>query len=92
MNKTEFIAAVAEKAQITKKDAGTAVDAVLATLTEQMTKKEDVSFVGFGTFKVNHRDAREGRNPRTKEKIQYPAKDVPVFKPGKALKDAVDGK
>ena len=91
MNKTEFVAEVAEKAQLTKKDAAAAVEAVLDTLTEQMKKKEDVAFVGFGTFKVNHREAREGINPRTKEKVMYPAKDVPLFKPGKALKDAVAG-
>lgn len=91
MNKAEFIAAVAENAKLAKKDSAAAVDAVLHILTEQMVKKEDVSFVGFGTFKVNHREAREGLNPRTKEKVLYPAKDIPTFKPGKALRDAVAG-
>ncbi len=89
MNKTELIAAVAEKAGLSKKDADTAIAAVVASVTEALSQGEKVQLVGFGSFEVKHRAARMGRNPRTKEPMPVPAGKVPVFKPGKALKDAV---
>ena len=86
MNKTELIAAVAEKADLSKKDAITAtVDAI----TEALTQGEKVQLVGFGSFEVKTRAARVGRNPRTGEPMTYPACKVPTFKPGKPLKDAI---
>ena len=86
MNKTELINAVAEKAALSKKDAeAAALDAVAAALAEG----DEVRLVGFGTFEVKKREARIGRNPKTKEEIQIPATKVPAFKPGKALKDIV---
>lgn len=90
MNKSELIAAVAEKADISKKDADKAVAAVLDAITESLTAGDKVQLVGFGTFEVRARAARTGRNPRTKETIQIAASKLPVFKAGKALKDAVD--
>ena len=89
MNKTELIAAVAEKAEISKKDAEKAVKALVDTITEEMVKGEKVQLVGFGSFETKERNARIGRNPRTKEEIEIPASRVPAFKAGKALKDAV---
>lgn len=90
MNKTELIAAVAEKASISKKDADKAVTAVLDAITGALTAGDKVQLVGFGTFDVRTRAARTGRNPRTKETIEIAASKLPVFKAGKALKDAVD--
>ncbi len=89
MNKTELIAAVAEKAGLSKKDADAAVSAVVASVTEALAKGEKVQLVGFGTYEVKARPARVGRNPQTKKEIKIPATKVPVFKAGKALKDAV---
>ncbi|MCC8022874.1 MAG: HU family DNA-binding protein [Clostridiales bacterium] len=89
MNKTELVAAVAEKAELSKKDADTAVSAVIDAVTEALTKGEKVQLVGFGTFEVKDRAARQGLNPRTKETITIPASKAPTFKAGKALKDAV---
>lgn len=89
MNKTELIAAVAEKAGISKKDADAAVNAVVATITEELTKGEKIQLVGFGTFEVRERGERTGINPRTKETITIAASKAPVFKAGKAFKDAV---
>ncbi len=89
MNKTELIAAVAEKAGLSKKDADAAVSAVVASVTEALSKGEKVQLVGFGTYEVKARPARVGRNPQTKKEIKIPATKVPVFKAGKALKDAV---
>ena len=89
MNKTELIAAVAEKAGIAKKDAEKAVNATLDAITETMVAGDKVQLVGFGTFETRRREARTGRNPRTKEVVEIPASQVPVFKAGKALKDAV---
>ena len=88
MNKKELINEVA-KAMNTKKEAQAAVDCVFSTITKALKKKDTVTLVGFGTFKVNKRKARKGRNPRTGEKIKIKAKNVPKFVPGKALKDAV---
>lgn len=89
MTKTELAAKVAEKAGISKKAAAEAVDAVLATITEALDAGEKVSLVGFGTFEVRTRAARQGINPRTKENISIPASKLPVFKAGKSLKDVI---
>ncbi|MBS5661521.1 MAG: HU family DNA-binding protein [Clostridiales bacterium] len=89
MTKTELINAVAEKAELTKKDADKAVSAVIDTITESLAKGEKIQLVGFGTFEVRERAAKEGINPATKEKMNIPAKKVPAFKAGKALKDVV---
>ena len=89
MNKSELIAEVAAKAEITKKDADAAVTAVIDAITESLKKGDKVQLVGFGSFEVKKRAARVGRNPKTKESIEIPASVVPVFKAGKALKDAV---
>ena len=89
MTKTELINAVAEKAELTKKDADKAVSAVIDTITESLAKGEKIQLVGFGTFEVRERAAKEGINPASKEKMNIPAKKVPAFKAGKALKDVV---
>ena len=89
MNKTELIAAVAEKTGLTKKDAERVVAATFETVTETIKKGDKVSISGFGIFEVKTREARTGRNPRTKETIQIPATKLPVFKAAKALKDTV---
>ncbi len=88
MNKGELINAVAAKG-LTKKDAGIAVDAVFDAIGDAMAKGDNVSLIGFGTFAVKERAAREGRNPRTGEKVKIAAAKVPYFKPGKALKDTI---
>ena len=90
MNKTEFIAAVAAQAELSKKDAEKAVNAVLAVTTDALAKSDKVQLVGFGTFEVRERSAREGKNPRTGEVIKIAASKVPAFKAGKALKDVVN--
>ena len=89
MNKTEIIAAVAEKTGMTKKDAERVVNATIDTIAQNLLKGEKVSLSGFGIFEVKAREARVGRNPRTKETIQIPATRLPVFKASKALKDSV---
>lgn len=89
MTKTELAAKVAVKAGISKKAAAEAVDAVLATITEALDAGDKVSLVGFGTFEVRTRAARQGINPRTKETISIPASKLPVFKAGKSLKDVI---
>ena len=89
MNKTELIAAVAEKAELSKKDAEAAITAMVDAITEALSQEEKVQLVGFGSFEVKKRAARIGRNPKTKESIEIPASVVPVFKAGKALKDSV---
>ncbi len=90
MNKTELIAAVAEQAAITKKDAEKALSAVIDSITNAMAEGDKVQLVGFGTFEVRARDARKGKNPRTGEIINIPASKVRAFKAGKALKDIVN--
>ena len=90
MNKAELIEAVAEEADMSKADAGRAVDAMVNAITSAMKKQDDVSLIGFGTFTVRERAARAGRNPQTGETIQIAAAKVPAFKAGKALKDAVN--
>lgn len=89
MNKTELINAVAEKADLSKKDAEAAVSAVIDAITGALVEGEKVQLVGFGAFEVKQRAERIGRNPQTKQTIQIPASKTPVFKAGKALKDAV---
>jgi len=89
MNKTELIAAVAEKSGMTKKDAERVVSVTFDTIAQQLQEGEKVQISGFGIFEVKEREARVGRNPRTKEAIQIPASKAPTFKAGKALKDAV---
>ena len=89
MNKTELVAAVAEKAALSKKDSEKAINAAFEAITAAMAAGDKVQLVGFGAFEVKERNARVGRNPRTKEEIQIPASRVPAFKAGKALKDAV---
>ena len=90
MNKTEFIAAVAAQAELSKKDAEKAVNAVLSVTTDALAKGDKVQLVGFGTFEVRARGARDGKNPRTGEVIKIAASKVPAFKAGKALKDVVN--
>lgn len=89
MNKTEFIDAVSNKSGLSKKDAKSAVDAVLETITETLAKKDNIAFIGFGTFCVAERAARTARVPGTDKTIDVPAATVPKFKVGKALKEAV---
>lgn len=92
MNKNELVNAVAERSDLSKKDAETAVTAVLDAITDALVQEEKIQLVGFGSFEVKHRAERIGRNPRTKEEIPIPASKIPTFKAGKALKDAVAGK
>lgn len=89
MNKTELVAAIAEKAGLSKKDAEGAVKAFTDTVAEQLKAGEKIQLVGFGTFEVVERAAREGRNPLTGESLHIEASKAPKFKAGKALKDAV---
>ena len=89
MNKTELIQHIANTNEMTVKNAAAAVDAVLGAITEALAAKESVNIVGFGSFEVKKRAARQGRNPKTKEVIKIPESMVPAFRPGKALKDAV---
>ncbi|WP_222565021.1 HU family DNA-binding protein [Novilysobacter antarcticus] len=90
MNKSEFVSAVAEAAELSKADASNAVDAMVSVITDALKKGDSVTLVGFGTFQVRNRAARQGRNPKTGETIQIKASNNPAFKAGKALKDAVN--
>jgi DNA-binding protein HU-beta len=90
MNKGEFVDSVAAKAEMSKAEAAAAGDAVLDSVTDALQKGEQITLVGFGTFLVRKREARTGRNPRTGEPLQIKASNVPSFKAGKALKDAVN--
>lgn len=89
VNKTDLINAVSDNADLTKKEAGAAVDAVFNTIQESLKKGEKVQLIGFGNFEVRERSARKGRNPQSGEEIEIAASKVPAFKAGKALKDAV---
>jgi len=89
MNKAELIASVAEKTEFTKKDSEKAVGAFLDAIREALAAGDKVQLVGFGTFEIRERAARKGRNPQTGEEINIEAARVPVFKAGKALRDAV---
>lgn len=90
VNKTELVDAVAEKADLSKASAARAVDAVLESISGSLSQGDQVALIGFGTFLVRDRAARTGRNPRTGESIEIAAAKIPAFKPGKALKDAVN--
>ena len=90
MNKTELVAAMAEQTQLSKKDAEAALKAFIDVVSEEMKKGEKVQLVGFGTFEVSERAAREGRNPQTGETMTIAASKAPKFKAGKALKDMVN--
>lgn len=90
MNKTELVAAMAEQTQLSKKDAEAALKAFIDVVSEEMKKGEKVQLVGFGTFEVSERAAREGRNPKSGEVMNIPASKTPKFKAGKALKDMVN--
>lgn len=89
MNKTELVNAVAEKADFSRKDADKAVAAVLDSITDALTQGDKVQIVGFGTFEVRARAEKQGRNPKTGEAMVVPASNLPAFKAGKALKEAV---
>lgn len=91
MNKTELIAAAAENSGMTKKDTERVINAAIDAIAAELAKGNRVQLSGFGIFEVKHREARVGRNPRTKEAIEIPASRTPVFKPSKALKDTVGG-
>ena len=90
MNKTELIEAIAKEANLSKKDAEAALNAYTSVVTKALQKGDKVALVGFGTYEVRERAAREGKNPQTGEAIQIEAAKVPAFKPGKALKDAIN--
>ena len=90
MNKAELVAAMAEKTELSKKDAEKALKAFVDVVTDELKKGEKVQLVGFGTFEVAERAAREGRNPANGEAMQIPASKAPKFKAGKALKDEVN--
>ena len=91
MNKTELVAAIAEKADLQKKDAEKAIAAFTEVVAETLKKGDKIQLVGFGTFEVAERAARTGRNPQTKETIEIPASKAPKYKAGKALKDQING-
>ena len=90
MNKAELVAAIAEKTELSKKDSEKALKAFIDVVTEELTKGEKIQLVGFGTFEVSERAAREGRNPQTGETMSIPASKAPKFKAGKALKDVIN--
>ena len=89
MTKAELISAIAEKAELSKKDSEKALNAVVGVISDTLAKGDKIQLVGFGTFETRERKAREGINPQTKKKIKIPATKVPAFKAGRALKDAV---
>jgi len=90
MNKADLIESIANTADLSKASAGRALDATIEGITKALQSGDTITLVGFGTFSVRHRKARMGRNPRTGEEIQIKASKVPGFKPGKALKDAIN--
>lgn len=89
MNKTDLINLVSEKAELSKKDATKAVDAVFDSIIEALGNDDKVQLIGFGNFEVRERSARKGRNPQTGEEMEIAASKVPAFKPGKQFKDAI---
>ena len=91
MNKTELVAAIAERTELTKKDADSALKAFIDVVGEELSNGEKIQLAGFGTFEVSERAERQGINPRTKESITIPASKSPKFKPMKALKEKVNG-
>ena len=90
MNKADFIGAVSTAGELSKADAARAVDAVIEVIKSSLKQGDNISLVGFGTFEVRERAARQGRNPRTGDTIEIKASKIPSFKAGKALKDAVN--
>ena len=90
MNKTEFVDAIADKADVQKSDAAKIIDAMVEVIGDTLKKDEQITLIGFGTFMVSKREARKGRNPRTGEEIDIAASNVPRFKPGKALKETIN--
>ncbi len=90
MNKTDLVTSMAEKGELSKKDAEKALNAFIESVEETLSKGDKIQLVGFGTFEVRERAARKGRNPQTKEEIDIPATKAPVFKVGKGLKDIVN--
>lgn len=92
MNKTELVATIAEKAELSKKDSEKALKAFIDVVTDELKKEHKIQLVGFGTFEVSKREAREGRNPQTGKTMKIEACKAPKFKAGKALKDAVNDK
>ncbi len=92
MNKNELVSAVAEKSELSKQQASSAVDAVFEAIQGSMAKGDDIRLVGFGTFSVSHRAASKGRNPSTGAEVDIPARNVPKFAAGKGLKDAVNNR
>ena len=90
MNKTELVTAIAEITELTKKDADNALKAFIDVVTDELVKGEKIQLVGFGTFEVSERPAREGRNPQTGETMEIKASKAPKFKAGKALKDIIN--
>ena len=90
MNKSELVAAIAKQTGLPKSQSAGALDAVLENITKSLKKGDSVTLIGFGTFDVRHRAARQGRNPQTGEVIKVKARKVPAFKPGKGLKEAVN--
>ena len=89
MTKQDLIDKVADSSELSKKQAADVIDCVVDSITDALADGDKVSLIGFGTFETRERAAREGRNPQTKEKIQIAAKIVPVFRPGKALRDKI---
>ncbi|MCZ8520543.1 MULTISPECIES: HU family DNA-binding protein [Paenibacillus] len=89
MNKSDLINKVSESAELSKKDATKAVEAVFEAISEALQGGDKVQLVGFGNFEVRERSARKGRNPQTGEEIEIPSSKIPAFKPGKALKDGI---
>jgi DNA-binding protein HU-beta len=89
MNKAQIVSKIADEAKISKAAAEKAIATLTKAITQALRKGDSVTLVGFGTFSVTHRKAREGRNPQTGQKIRIPARKIPRFRPGKALKDAV---
>jgi len=90
MNKNELVTAVAEKAELSKQQAGQAVDALFDVIEGALAKGDDIRLVGFGTFSVSHRAASKGRNPSTGAEVDIPARNVPKFAAGKGLKESVN--
>ena len=90
MNKNDLVHAVAENAGVSKKDTELVLNSILSVISDALKSGDRVQLVGFGSFETRERAARKGLNPRTREEITIPASKVPVFKPGKALKDAID--
>lgn len=90
MNKEEMVGALSQKARLTRKDSETAIDAVFEIITDALSNGDKVQIVGFGVFEVKDRAPRVGRNPKSNVPVNIPARKMPVFKPGKPLKEAVD--